>query len=203
MRLVKKPKAPLKSTAITLKVSLIGSSPLIWRRIVVPGRLHLGKLHKIIQAAMGWKTSHLHEFVIAGKRYTDPTYDNFSMDDENESLDQDKVTIVQVTEITDRFEYIYDYGDGWQHEIKIEKIEDPDPRLTLPICFGGANACPPEDCGGLGGYSEFLKNLSKQEVGNSDAAKEYDALAWVGGYFDPTSFDPNRINSDHLWRKKW
>ena len=203
MRLVEKTRNPSKNDQITLKISLIGSSPLIWRRIIVPVRLNLGKLHKIFQVTMGWTTSHLHEFRITGKRYMDQSYDDFAVDPEDRTLDQEKLTLLHIASKTDRFEYIYDFGDGWRHQIEIENIQDLDPRLTLPICIGGENACPPEDCGGLGGYADFLNKLSSQSSFDPDDPPDNDVLAWVGGYFNPSSFDPNRINIDHLWRKKW
>ena len=188
---------------VLLKISLIGSTPLIWRRIIVPARMHLGKLHKVFQVTMGWKTSHLHEFRILSERFTDPSYDEFAVDPEDRTLDQGKITVAQVASKTARFEYIYDFGDGWQHSVEIEDIREPDPRLSLPVCIGGENACPPEDCGGIGGYGDFLEKLATQKKWNPEDPNVTDVLAWVGGYFDPTTFDPNRINTDHLWRKKW
>ena len=203
MRLVTKTETPHKNAQVKLKVSLIESRPLIWRRLVVPARMNLGKLHKVIQITMGWRSCHLHEFLITGERYTDPSYDDFAVDPDDRTLDQGKITIADIAAKTDRFEYIYDFGDGWRHQVEIEEVTHPDPTLTIPICIGGEYACPPEDCGGLGGYADFLQKLSDRETRDPEDPHEMDVLAWVGGYFDPTAFDPNRINIDHLWRKKW
>jgi hypothetical protein len=196
-------KSAPKNAHVKLRISLMGSSPQVWRRMIVPAQMHLGKLHKVFQVTMGWRTSHLHEFVIAGKRYTDPSYDDFAVDPKDRTLDQAKITLAQIVAYTPTFEYRYDFGDGWRHQIEIEEVTHPDPRMTVPICIGGENACPPEDCGGIGGYGDFLKKLSSPTFTDPDDRDEADVLAWVGGYFDPASFDPNRINIDHLWRKKW
>jgi hypothetical protein len=192
-------KTPKTSTAILqIKVTLIGSSPIIWRRILVPARLHLGKLHQILQSVMGWQTSHLHEFQIAGKRYSDPEFNDFVLDEEHRSEDQATLKLAQVAKVADRFEYRYDFGDGWRHELKIENILDPDPNFAYPICIGGEGACPPEDCGGIGGYVNLLAKLKDTEH------PEYEeVLRWLGGFFDPKAFDPNHINREHLWRKRW
>ncbi len=91
--------------------------------------------------------------------------------------------------LTPALAYDYDFGDGWSHELRIEKRLAADPRLSYPLCIGGARACPPEDCGGTHGYERLLEALA-----DSDDAEHDDMLRWLGGHFDPESFDVNRTN---------
>jgi hypothetical protein len=88
-----------------------------------------------------------------------------------------------------RFEYEYDFGDGWHHSLVIEEISPPEPGVEYPVCLAGVRACPPEDCGGPWGYPEFLEILA------DPAHEEYESmLEWVGGAFDPERFDLARVN---------
>ncbi|MGK5086156.1 plasmid pRiA4b ORF-3 family protein [Bdellovibrionota bacterium FG-2] len=179
---------------IQLKVSLRESDPLIWRRFIVPATMTLAKLHDVLQIVMGWQNSHLSRFEVNGVDYTD---------DEPEFKDEPEVKplstkISDIAEQAETFLYLYDYGDGWEHEITIEKISKKDDCLHYPICIGGENACPPEDCGGMGGYYEKLEEYADEDNEGHESTK-----MWLGGYFDSTTFDPNRINRDMLWEKKW
>ena len=81
--------------------------------------------------------------------------------------------------------YVYDFGDDWVHRVVVEKVVQADPNRTYPRCVGGKRACPPEDCGGVWGYEEFLAAIS-----NSDHPEHESMLEWVGGEFDPEAFDP-------------
>jgi hypothetical protein len=88
-----------------------------------------------------------------------------------------------------RFEYRYDLGDGWQHEVRIEQELDPELGVHYPRCLAGARACPPEDCGGLGGYARFL-----EAIRDPDHEEHEELLRWVGGQFDPEAFDLDAVN---------
>jgi len=94
------------------------------------------------------------------------------------------------------FRYVYDYGDNWQHKVKIEQIVDLDAPLTAPLCLAGKNACPPEDVGGAPGYEEFLAALADPNDPEHEHFKE-----WIGGDFDPAAFDiaevNERLRADH------
>jgi hypothetical protein len=88
------------------------------------------------------------------------------------------------------FGYLYDFGDHWQHTVKVEKLVEPNEINTRPTCLGGQNACPPEDVGGTGGYMEFL------EAVRDPTHEEHIAMwQWVGGPFDPAGFDVNAANA--------
>lgn len=181
-----------KDEVITLKISLDATDSVVWRRIVVPGHFTLEALHSVIQMTMGWQMSHLCEFRIGTKRYAEPSeYDEKPIGSLN-------TPIVAAIKDQKSFQYIYDFGDGWQHTIKVEKIGARDRSMNYPICIGGENACPPEDCGGVPGFANLKTVIGDPEHGDFD-----DMMTWLGGFYDPKSFDPNRINKDMLWVTDW
>jgi hypothetical protein len=138
-----------------LHVALDEIQPKIWRRLWVADTLTLAKLDRVIQAAMGWTNSHLHEFKIAGKRYAIPD-DEWPDDDPTSDDRRSRVGSVLADNVNE-FSYLYDFGDCWQHTVKVEKLLEPSEINTRPTCLGGQNACPPEDVGGSRGYMEFLE----------------------------------------------
>lgn len=168
-----------------LKVTLKGINPPIWRRIQVTGNTSLSKLHHILQIVMGWTDSHLHQFV-AGQTY----YGIPDMEDYREIKNEARYKISQVAPGEKmKFLYEYDFGDGWEHEILVEKILQPDPGVHYPLCLAGRRACPPEDCGGVWGYADLLDAIK-----DPSNPEHYDMLAWVGGDFEPEAFDLDAIN---------
>jgi len=171
-----------------LKIELLGVTPSVWRRIIVPETIKLPKLHTVFQIALGWTNSHLHEFVIGGVRYADPDPD---FADELDHVDQKNVVLVKALGIDSRcFDYVYDFGDDWHHIVIVEEqIPDRDVAPSLVHCSGGANRCPPEDVGSTRGYAEFLEAISDPEHEEHDRY-----LHWVGGHFDPTRFDIDATN---------
>ena len=158
--LKEKRQAVTKSGAVyQFKVTLKESHPPIWRRIQVPD-CTLGELHEVLQVVMGWKDSHLHQFIVRGECYGPPDPEDADWDMEIE--DEEKLSISQVAKTgrTGRIIYEYDFGDSWQHEIVLEKVLEPEPNVSYPRCIEGARACPPEDVGGVWGYAEFLEAIS-------------------------------------------
>src|SRR5262249_14519979 len=130
-------------TIFQLKLTLTGSDPSIWRRVQVPD-LTLGELHDVLQVVMGWRDSHMHQFVVSGKHYgrSEPDFD-MEVDDE------DSVLLSRIlTGKKPRIVYEYDFGDSWQHDVILERTLEPKPGIKYPICLEGERACPPEDCGG-------------------------------------------------------
>jgi hypothetical protein len=154
-------------------------TPTIWRRLLVPGSVRLGKLHLMLQAAMGWTDSHLHDFRVADSVYGTEIDDN--PDDE---LNENDVTVLQVAKAARRFVYQYDFGDSWEHEVVVEAQWSAPIGLKFGVCLDGQNACPPEDVGGWPGYADFVEAVS-----NPDHEEHDRCLTWVGGSFDPTAFD--------------
>lgn len=171
-----------------LKVTLRHVKPPVWRRLLVRGDVTLYKLHQTIQIAMGWTDSHMHQFVADGVCYGQPDPDfDFDVVSERRTRLHDVVSGVQ-----DKFSYEYDFGDGWEHEILVEDILQPEPRTRYPRCLKGKRNCPPEDVGGPWGYADFLEALR-----NADHPEHEEYLAWIGGSFDPEAFDLEAVN-DHL-----
>ncbi len=181
-------KRKTQSTACRLKITLQGSKPPIWRRIEVPGNTSLDDLNLMIQGAMGWTNSHLHGFEIGGENYSilDP---EFGADD---CLDETKFRLQRLVPVEKaKFTYTYDWGDGWEHLVLVEKIMPPEPGVEYPRCVAGARACPPEDVGGVWGYAEFLEAISDPKH-----ERHEESLEWIGGEFDPEAFDLAETNED-------
>nr|MDA3851138.1 plasmid pRiA4b ORF-3 family protein [Spirochaetaceae bacterium] len=131
-----------KNDLYQLKITLKNIKPPIWRRFVVDSNILLPDLHKVIQTIIGWTNSHLHQFVIDGVYYSEPDEEPFM-----EYVDYRKVSLAQVLSRDEQtIIYQYDFGDGWEHSIVLEKrLEDQ--GQENPFCVKGKRACPPEDCG--------------------------------------------------------
>lgn len=167
-----------------LKITLLEVDPPVWRRLLVPADTTLGDLNFILQAAMGWTNSHLHQFTIGGTDYSDP---RFELDD---AEDEFGVTLAEVAlRERLRFEFRYDFGDRWEHEVTVEKILSAESNKRYPVCVAGERACPPEDCGGPWGYAEFLEAIRDPKHEEHDSM-----LEWIGGAFDPEAFDLAALN---------
>lgn len=180
--------AKLTASQYQLRIELKHVEPLVWRRVLVPENVTLAKLHIILQGAMGWHGGHLHEYEIARLRYGMPPDDDWPGSEP--VLDERRFRLNRFVETGLRhFKYIYDFGDRWEHIVKVEDLVMPKPGLPLIMCLAGENACPPEDVGGYPGYAEFLEAL------NDPAHEEHaNMLRWIGGSFDPTAFELADIN---------
>ena len=166
-----------------LRIELDEVTPVVWRRLLVPGGVRLAKLHDIIQAAMGWTNSHLHAFTIDDDRYGMKLGDDF-LDEDLDLLDEKAITVIRALATRPQIAYEYDFGDGWDHAVVVEERQTLRHGLKHAVCLDGANACPPEDCGGAGGYEELLLVLADPSHEDHD-----DLLEWIGGPIDPTAFD--------------
>ncbi len=184
---------PAKSStslkALQMKITLADSKPPIWRRILVGDDSTFYQFHYIIQTVMGWSNAHLHMFQIGALILGDPEDDetgDFGTKDERKY----KLSKFNFAE-GDKFVYEYDFGDGWQHKILIEKVLPFSADLKVPVCLKGKRACPPEDVGGAWGYEEFLAAIADPNHAEHDTYME-----WLdGGEFDPEAFDIDEINA--------
>ncbi|MBU3032297.1 plasmid pRiA4b ORF-3 family protein [Paracoccus marinaquae] len=160
-----------------LRIILNDVDPQPMRHIEVPLKIRLDRLHEVIQAAMGWTDAHLYEFRVgdAGWGVPDPDgiYDG-PMDAKKMSLEK---LIDQIG--TRTIQYIYDFGDDWDHSIRIERVNEAAPGMTCPRLLKAAGACPPEDVGGAWGYEEFLEALA-----DPNHEQHADMVHWSGGNFD-------------------
>ncbi len=171
-----------------LKVTLLDTMPPIWRRVLVPVDLTLAQLHDILQATMGWQNCHLHEFTAGERHIGEPDPDDLSGMTEVE--DERKVRLSSLLgKAGARLDYRYDMGDGWEHEIVLEKRLPADPGASYPVCTGGELACPPEDCGGIGGFYNLL-----DAIRNPAHEEREELLEWVGKDYDPDAFSIEHVN---------
>jgi len=165
-----------------LKVTLQASKPEIWRRICVPSHWTLATLHYVIQFAMGWTNSHLHQFTV-GEPPKQTFYSLYR--GEGDGLDIKDVRKTQLKTIVahagDHFEYEYDFGDSWRHRIEVESISPPEPYVIYPVCLAGERAAPPDDCRGVYGYADLLKVLA-----NKRHPEYQDSWDWVRSMKGPT-----------------
>jgi hypothetical protein len=176
------------STVHTIKVTLAGSRPPVWRRVEVPSAIALHSLHQVIQAVFGWEGYHMWVFETPSGRYGVADGELRIGNAAAERLDR----IAPRPE--DRFGYTYDFGDEWEHDVLVEAVSDPEPDITYPRCLTGRRACPPEDCGGIWGYDDLLEIL-----GDPAHEEHQDRLDWLGldsaDRFDPAAFDLAQANA--------
>lgn len=175
-----------------LKVTLLNTKPPIWRRLLVDGSSTLDQVHEVIQAAFGWWNAHLHDFEVGRTRYgiPDPDWDFGPPTRDERDARLDEIAVPGTS-----FRYTYDFGDHWEHDIKVEKAIDPDPKLRVPDCIGGRRACPPEDCGGPWGYQNLLTILD-----DPTHPEHADLFEWAEqmreGGIDPEAFDPGDFDTN-------
>lgn len=173
-----------------LKVTLKSIRPPIWRRFQVTDDVTLPKLHRILQTIMGWQDYHLHAFDIGGVSYSMPYYPGGTDLDEMGMKSEKRIKLNRLALAEkSRFLYEYDLGDSWIHEILVEKILAPDPEVRYPVCIAGKRAAPPEDCGGVWGYEEFMEAIL-----DPDHPEHEEYLDWAGRDFDPEKFDLEKVN---------
>ena len=157
----------------------------VWRRLLVPSTTTLARLHDVLQRAMGWQDYHLHEFEIGGVRY--------GIDDGKgwgpPPKDERRARLAAVAPVGISFEYQYDFGDSWDHDITVEALLPQEVGEVYPVCVAGAGACSPEDCGGTWGFAELIEVLADPDHEEHEAM-----LTWVGGVFDPERFDLDTVN---------
>lgn len=165
-------------------ISITFSDPLIWRRVQVPGNFSLAQLHDVIQQAMGWTDSHVHQFQV-GKISYEPTIKS-NKPRESKRFDEHKYQLHTLEEgMQFMFSYIYDAGEGWEHEIYLEEVISPEKELKYPILLAGEQACPPEEVGDVHEYNQLVTAFETPESNN------HHSLAELSG--DP-SFNPASFN---------
>ncbi len=181
-----------------LRIELQELEAKIWRRIDMPLSTTLQALHEAIQWSMGWTFSHLWEFEIGDRRYSDPRFREFDGEPAFYSAKGIRLRTVIARDV-DRFVYIYDFGDYWCHDVIVEEVRDGDPDMEYPAFVEGAGRCPPEDVGGPGGFMDFLEAVL------DPTHEEHQALLqWYGGPFDPSVLNETliRLGLDDMARRR-
>jgi hypothetical protein len=179
-----------------LKITLDDVEPKVLRRIEVPLSIRLDRLHLTIQAAMGWTNSHLYEI-----RAGDVGWGMVDPDWADGPLDARKAKLFDVLEDVGvkTLRYLYDFGDGWEHTIKIERLDDPISGVLYPRLTEAKGRCPPEDVGGPWGYAELLDALKDPEH-----ERHAEMLEWLGVEFDPAAVDVETLAADvEALAKSW
>ena len=175
----------MKEPTTRLRISLANVSPQVWRRVEVSLHTTLGELHQIIQSVMGWWDYHLYKFEIGDERYGQPSPEDFEEIRDDRSVDLEMLIDRNISQIT----YIYDFGDYWEHKIRIGATRTGAADIDYPVFLGGENNCPPEDVGGPSGYQEYLSAIADPNHEDHEAM-----LQWNGEDFDPSFVDKALIN---------
>jgi hypothetical protein len=186
------------------KISLREITPVVWRRIQVPTKYDFWDLHVAIQDSMGWLDYHLHQFSI--KRPHAHKITEIGFPDDEGYYDDIEILPGWEINISSYFSdlgvsalYRYDFGDGWEHDILLEGLMIKEPSIKYPRCVGGEFKCPPEDCGGVSGFFDFL-----EAVLNPTHKEHKRMIEWYGKKYDPNEFNPQKIRFDNpkiRWKK--
>ena len=179
-----------------LRIKLDDVEPAVVRRVEVPLTIRLDRLHLVLQAAMGWMNSHLYEI-----RARDIGWGSPDPDFDNGPLDASKARLIDVLEDVGAksLKYLYDFGDGWEHSIRIERITDAMPGGVYPRLIEAAGRCPPEDVGGPWGYRDFLNTIA-----NPKHQEHAETLELAGSHFDPAKTDAKALaQAVHSLAMKW
>lgn len=176
-------------------ITLIDTQPDIWRTIQVPDNYSFWDLHVAIQDAMGWLDYHLHEFnVMKGNELIRIGMPDEEFGDTKNLLGWEVNIKTYFEKVGSIARYSYDFGDGWEHQIKLEAIMPADISINYPNCIAGERACPPEDCGGVVGFEELLETLL-----HGKATEKKELNQWLKNHaknyypYLPESFDPKAV----------
>jgi Plasmid pRiA4b ORF-3-like protein len=181
-----------------LKVTLRYTKPPIWRRLLVPAGLTLEVLHDVLQVAMGWENCHMHDFRVGQKRFGEPDPEERLMGLDPTHNERTTHLYRVLGKVGAKAVYTYDFGDGWEHAIVVEKVLPPEPGVAYPVCVAGKLRCPPEDCGGVGGYYNLLEALS-----DSNHPEHKELMGWVGGEINPAAFSVDEVNRRLKPLQRW
>jgi hypothetical protein len=178
---------------LQLKISLLDIRPTIWRRLLVPATIKLPKLHTVLQLTFGWTNSHLHAFRLEEDTYeANPPKGNLGelFGSDAQRHDEKKFRLCDLLHAPeDWLIYEYDFGDGWQHDVFVEKLL-PGTTVKTVSCLAGARAGPPDDCGGPPGYYHLLKAIADPKH-----PEHHHLVDWLGDPYDPKAFSVDSLNT--------
>lgn len=172
--------------AFSLRLQVVGCTPRIWRRLLVRETLWLTRLHDCIQVAFDWFDYQTHIFLVDDLRFGNP-----ARKDEGIVIEDDRDVTLSDLELAsrDRLIYHYQFGEGWQVEVRVEKTVAIEKGVSYPTCIAGERAGPPEDCGGLEAFHDMLACIKEP---NTELGREW--LEWLGPNYDPSLCDLDKIN---------
>jgi len=169
----------------TVRIELRDTEPLIWREVEVPTSVTLKVLHDVVQAVMGWFDYHLWEFRVGKQRYGLPMDEDWGTEPRRQAAKVRLRDVLKPKKTT--IDYLYDFGDGWEHRLVVTRVRAGDPEASYPRYVGGERNAPPEDCGGIPGFYDMLEALT-----DSDHPNHADASEWADDY-DPGVIDELQI----------
>jgi Plasmid pRiA4b ORF-3-like protein len=205
--------APTAPIVYQFKVSLIGISPMIWRRLLVSGESTIADLHYILQIAMGWSDDHLNQFTIHGKHYGVYHLGGITFRDNPNTI---RLADLQ-PRVQEKFHYEYNFTDRWEHQLRVEAIQYPDQPLIAPVYLVGKRSAPPEECGGPSAFlakrqhysvGYALEVLADIHAGGVETLRErYDEVRLLHTWLSLEQFDCAAVNrrlqqyaqGDHNW----
>jgi len=183
------------SKTFKFRIALEGSEPHIWREFLVHSDITFYRLHHIIQILMGWENYHLYEFTTDSYRIGQQ-FEEDGFNGPHEVIDAQRIKIGDVLKSKgQKMDYLYDFGDYWQHSLTLEMVIE-DLKLPFPVCCSGELSCPPEDVGGLPGFYDFLKIMSKPKDPEHKELKKWvkSKLVAIDGKYDPEKFSMEKVN---------
>ncbi len=174
---------------LQLKIQIEGIVPKIWRRFLVKENISFHELHKVIQIVMGRGDYHLYSFYVNKEEIglPDPNF-------RNDLLNAKKIKLKKMLLPKQKVGYMYDFGDGWEHTLIVEKILNDKDSALVPICLEGERACPPEDCGSYLGYHELMDLMKNKK--HPDYTERI--VEWLGEDFNFEHFDVDETNKELL-----
>lgn len=175
-----------------MRITLVGSEPPIWRRFQVYNDITFEGLHYIIQVVMGWEGFHSYEFKCKNYTILMPGSETSPRHKYIQVHSHKKYLFEMLNRAGQKFTYIYDFGDNWEHEILFEKRLSEDPEQNYPVCVDGEMACPPEDSGGIWTFYQRLA-IARGEVENDDEEMVEHLKDFFDNY-DPRYFNLKEIN---------
>lgn len=184
---------PRQHLIYELRVDLEHLDPPTWRLIDVDADITLRQLHHILQAAFGWETSHMHQFLNGKDIYTDVDGPDIPQIRGAIIHDDRKTKLSAVAREGKSFTYVYDFGDDWRHRITLQEIFTSDFKLGRAVLSDGSGAGASEDSGGPHAYMEMLECI---RTGQTDDMMDHSmARMLASGPFDPSFCDQRSINA--------
>lgn len=167
------------------KVTLVGTDPPVWRRVLVPRNATLKRLSDVIQLSMGWTGIHMHRFKQDGREFgTMHPFIPIYLEDDSQFA---------ITYLWPRpgiaVTYEYDFVSHWEHIVVLENILPGDQSPPGVRCLEGERACPPEHCKGAEDFQALLGTVWSPAFRGHGLPTQ-----WTGGTFDPCGLDLDAVN---------